>query len=137
MLLKFHYFVFKKYVSYSYLHLCPLGVFIFLKDFIVNFSVITKLKPCDQILLLLALNALAECKFWWGILIEDSCCHKDAHFNIYVNEQKRGIFLYVRIPWLSELHLLELLTDQFSVLEAFPIPNLPVEFSQEGATDVR
>ena len=38
---------------------------------------------------------------------------------------------------MSELHLLELLTDQFSVLEAFPIPNLPVEFSQEGATDVR
>ena len=38
---------------------------------------------------------------------------------------------------MSELHFLELLTDQFSVLEAFPIPNLPVEFSQEGATDVR
>ena len=38
---------------------------------------------------------------------------------------------------MSELHFLELLTDQFSVLEAFPIPILPVEFSQEGATDVR
>ena len=38
---------------------------------------------------------------------------------------------------MSELHWLELLTDQFSVLEAFPIPILPVEFSQEGATDVR
>ena len=56
---------------------------------------------------------------------------------LILNEQKRGIFLYVRIPWLSELHFLELLTDQFSVLEAFPIPNLPVEFSQEGAADVR
>ena len=38
---------------------------------------------------------------------------------------------------MSELHLLELLTDRFSGLEAFPIPNLPVEFSQEGATDER
>ena len=38
---------------------------------------------------------------------------------------------------MSELHWLELLTDQFSVLEAFPIPILNVEFSQEGATDVR
>ena len=38
---------------------------------------------------------------------------------------------------MSRLHWLELLTDQFSVLEAFPIPILPVEFSQEGATDVR
>ena len=38
---------------------------------------------------------------------------------------------------MSELHWLELLTDQFSVLEAFPIPILPVEFSQEGATDVK
>ena len=38
---------------------------------------------------------------------------------------------------MSELHLFELLTDQFSVLEAFPIPNLPVEFSQEEATDIR
>ena len=38
---------------------------------------------------------------------------------------------------MSELHFLELLTDQFSFLEAFPIPNLPVEFSQEEATDIR
>ena len=38
---------------------------------------------------------------------------------------------------MSELHLLELLTDQFSVLEASPIPNLPVEFSQEEAIDIR
>ena len=38
---------------------------------------------------------------------------------------------------MSELHLFELLTDQFSVLEAFPIPNLPVEFSREEATDIR
>ena len=38
---------------------------------------------------------------------------------------------------MSRLHWLELLTDQFSVLETFPISNLPVEFSQEGATDVR
>ena len=36
--------------------------------------------------LLLPLNALTECKFWWGIL-KDSC-HKDAHFNICVKEQK-------------------------------------------------
>ena len=38
---------------------------------------------------------------------------------------------------MSELHLFELLTYQFSVLEAFPIPNLPVEFSQEEPTDIR
>ena len=38
---------------------------------------------------------------------------------------------------MSELHFLELLTDQFSVLEACPIPNLPVEFSREEATDIR
>ena len=38
---------------------------------------------------------------------------------------------------MSELHLFELLTDQFSVLEASPIPNLPVEFSREEATDIR
>ena len=38
---------------------------------------------------------------------------------------------------MSELHLLELLTDQLSVLEVSPIPNLPVEFSREEATDIR
>ena len=54
----------------------------------------------------------------------------------YVNEQKAE-FLDVSILWLSELHLLESLTDQFSVLEPFLIATLPVEFSQEGATEVR
>ena len=48
---------------------------------------------------------------------------------------KKRNFLDVSILWQSELHLLESLTDPFSVLEPFLIATLPVEFSQEGATE--
>ena len=50
---------------------------------------------------------------------------------------KKRNFLDVSILWQSELHLLESLTDEFSVLEPFLIATLPVEFSQEGATEER
>ena len=41
------YIVIWKDVGYSYLHLCSLIVFRFLEDFAANFSVMSKLKPCD------------------------------------------------------------------------------------------
>ena len=52
-------------------------------------------------------------------------------------EQKRNLFICEHTPFgsvLLKIDLLELHTDQFSALEPFPIPNLLLDFSQQGAT---
>ena len=51
--------------------------------------------------------------------------------NLFVREHT---FLDSALP---KLDLLQLLTYQFSALEPFPIPNLPADFSQQGATNIR
>ena len=56
---------------------------------------------------------------------------------VYYTSKKRNLFICEHTPFgsvLLKIDLLELHTDQFSALEPFPIPNLLLDFSQQGAT---